>query len=90
MIRFFVLMNKQGKTRLSKWYMTPPSDHERLKMESDIHRLIVLREKKHTNFVEFENFKIVYRRYAGLFFVFGEPSEANRACLTFIVRCGLQ
>jgi AP-2 complex subunit sigma-1 len=72
MIRFFVLMNKQGKTRLSKWYLPPPSDSERVKMESEIHRLIVLRERKHTNFVEFENFKIVYRRYAGLFFIFGE------------------
>jgi AP-2 complex subunit sigma-1 len=64
-------MNKQGKTRLSKWYLPPPSDNERLKMESEIHRMIAFREKKHTNFVEFENFKIIYRRYAGLYFAFG-------------------
>ena len=38
-----------------------------------IHQLIILisfavRDAKHTNFVEFRNFKIIYRRYAGLYF----------------------
>ena len=37
------------------------------------HQLIILisfavRDAKHTNFVEFRNFKIIYRRYAGLYF----------------------
>jgi len=27
-----------------------------------------VRDAKHTNFVEFRNFKIIYRRYAGLYF----------------------
>lgn len=27
-----------------------------------------MRDAKHTNFVEFRNFKIIYRRYAGLYF----------------------
>ena len=71
MIRFFLLQNKQGKTRLSKWYISPPEDSERIKMEADINRIIVSRDKKFTNFVEYQNFKIVYRRYAGLYFVFG-------------------
>ena len=29
---------------------------------------MTVRDAKHTNFVEFRNFKIVYRRYAGLYF----------------------
>ena len=72
MIRFFLLQNKQGKTRLSKWYISPPEDSERIKTEADINRVIVSRDKKFTNFVEYQNFKIVYRRYAGLYFVFGK------------------
>jgi hypothetical protein len=52
MIRFFLLQNKQGQRRLSKWYANTPSDAERVKIESDIHRLIVLRDKKYTNFLE--------------------------------------
>jgi hypothetical protein len=51
-IRFFLLQNRQGKTRLTKWYLTPPEENDRIKMESDIHRSIVARDKKHTNFVE--------------------------------------
>ena len=39
-------------TRLSKWYITPPEDTERVKMEADINRIIILRDKNHTNFVE--------------------------------------
>lgn len=52
MIRFFLLQNKQGKTRLSKWYVTIPEDNERIRMENDIHRLISHRGKGFTNFIE--------------------------------------
>lgn len=52
MIRFFLLQNKQGNTRLSKWYATAPEDTERIKMEADIHRTIAKRAKGNTNFVE--------------------------------------
>tara|TARA_B110000971_G_C19931262_1_gene464085 strand:+ start:242 stop:559 length:318 start_codon:yes stop_codon:yes gene_type:complete len=30
--------------------------------------MVVLRDKKFTNFIEYNNYKIIYRRYAGLFF----------------------
>ena len=33
-----------------------------------VHAVVTVRDAKHTNFVEFRNFKIVYRRYAGLYF----------------------
>ena len=77
MIQFFLLQNKQGKTRLSKWYVPPPNDEERLKMESEIHRLIVGRDRKFTNFVEWQNVKLIYRRYAGLYFTLGVDVDEN-------------
>ena len=52
MIRFFILQNKQGKTRLSKWYATAPEDSERIKMEADIYRVVSLRVRGNTNFIE--------------------------------------
>lgn len=68
-------------TRLSKWYVTPPDDHERVKQEADINRTIILRDKNHTNFVEYENIKVIYRRYAGLYFVFGVDINDNELLL---------
>ena len=51
MIRFLLLQNRAGKTRLAKYYV-PVSDHEKRKLEYDVHRLIVVRDPKHTNIVE--------------------------------------
>jgi len=40
-----------------------------VKLKGEVHRLIAPRDQKHqSNFVEFRSLKIVYRRYAGLFF----------------------
>ncbi|KKY17803.1 putative ap-2 adaptor complex subunit [Phaeomoniella chlamydospora] len=58
-----------GKTRLAKWY-APYNDEEKVKLKGEVHRLIAPRDQKYqSNFVEFRrSTKIVYRRYAGLFF----------------------
>jgi len=67
MIRFILLQNRQGKTRLAKYYV-PLEDSEKHKLEDEVHRLVVNRDPKFTNFVEFRTHKVIYRRYAGLFF----------------------
>ena len=91
MIQFLLLQNRQGKTRLSKYYRSY-TDEEKVKLESEIHRLVTVRDPKFTNFVEvraqlrlppdrppargptharrwqWKQYKLIYRRYAGLFF----------------------
>ncbi len=84
-IRFFLLQNRQGKTRLSKWY-TPPTvannigttpELEKVRMEAEVHRLVTARDKKYTNFIEYNNYKLIYRRYAGLFFTIAVDVNDN-------------
>ena len=86
-IRFVLLQNRQGKTRLSKWYVPPPStapsgsqvspEAEKVRIESEVHRLVTARDKKYTNFIEYNNFKLIYRRYAGLFFTIAVDTNDN-------------
>lgn len=86
-LSFILIQNRQGKTRLAKWY-APYTDEEKVKLKGEVHRLIAPRDQKYqSNFVEFRSApsgsshaskdlvrqnlsstKIVYRRYAGLFF----------------------
>mmetsp|Transcript_20840 Transcript_20840/g.48363 ORF Transcript_20840/g.48363 Transcript_20840/m.48363 type:complete len:146 (-) Transcript_20840:99-536(-) len=85
MIRFFLLQNRQGKTRLSKWYVAPADESEKVRLEDEIHRLVVSRDRKYTSFIEFLNYKLVYRRYAGLFFTIAVDINDNElACLETI------
>jgi hypothetical protein len=51
MIRFILLQNRAGKTRLAKYYI-PMQDTDKRKLEYDIHRLTANRDPKHTNIVE--------------------------------------
>jgi hypothetical protein len=50
-IRFFLLQNRQGRTRLSKWWVAIEESDKR-KIESEVHRLVTSRDSKFTNFVE--------------------------------------
>lgn len=51
MIRFILLQNRAGKTRLAKYYI-PLDEPEKHSIEYDVHRLISTRDPKFTNFVE--------------------------------------
>ena len=76
MIRYLLLQNKQGKTRLSKWYM-PVEFEEQSRLENEIHKLVSTRESKVTNFIEFSTYKLITRRYAGLYFTVAVDIEDN-------------
>lgn len=55
MIRFILLQNRQGKTRLSRWYVAY-NPAEKKKIETETHRTIVQRDNKMTNVLEVSPF----------------------------------
>ena len=128
-VRFFLLQNRQGKTRLSKWYVAA-EDSDKRKIESEVHRLVTTRDAKFTNFVEVRRarraplcpplspplplspmlssylsrcaptaqrvcaaaqyrstYKIIYRRYAGLFFSLCVDVSDNELSYVEAIHC---
>ena len=85
MIRFVLMVNKQGQTRLAQYYETHRMD-ERCALEAEVIRKCLSRTDAQCSFYEFRGYKIVYRRYASLFFIVGvEGDDENElAILEFI------
>ncbi|KAL8143055.1 hypothetical protein V2J09_016087 [Rumex salicifolius] len=67
MIHFVLLINRQGKVRLTKWY-SPYSQTERSKVIRELSGMFLTRGPKLCNFVEWKGLKVVYKRYASLYF----------------------
>ncbi|KAG5053213.1 hypothetical protein AAZX31_02G258100 [Glycine max] len=75
-IHFVLLISRQGKVRLAKWY-SPYSQKERSKVIRELTGLIISRAPKLCNFVEWRGFKVVYKRYASLYFCICNDHEDN-------------
>ena len=56
---------------------TMNAEHEKVRIENEVHRLVTARDKKYTNFIEYNSYKLIYRRYAGLFFTIAVDAQDN-------------
>ncbi|KAI4985282.1 hypothetical protein ZWY2020_017912 [Hordeum vulgare] len=75
-INFVLLISRQGKVRLTKWY-SPYTQKERTKVIRELSGLILTRGPKLCNFVEWRGYKVVYRRYASLYFCMCIDADDN-------------
>ncbi|PIG87709.1 M protein repeat protein [Aspergillus arachidicola] len=75
-IHYLILLSRQGKVRLAKWFTTL-SPKEKAKIIKDVTQLVLSRRTKMCNFLEYKDSKVVYRRYASLFFIAGCASTDN-------------
>ena len=76
MINFILLVSRQGKTRLSKWF-TPISVKNKARAMREITASVLARGQKLCNFLEWQDKKIVYKRYASLYFIACVDKEDN-------------
>ncbi|KAM4691000.1 AP-4 complex subunit sigma-1 [Rhinophrynus dorsalis] len=76
MIKFFLIVNKQGQTRLSRYYERLEVQRRTL-LESEVIKLCLSRSKDQCSFIEYKDLKLVYRQYAALFIVVGIDDSEN-------------
>ncbi|CAH1138431.1 unnamed protein product [Phyllotreta striolata] len=67
MMQFMLLFSRQGKLRLQKWYVAHP-DKLKKKITRELITTILARKPKMCSFLEWRDLKIVYKRYASLYF----------------------
>lgn len=85
-LKFLLMVNKQGQTRLANYYEWLSID-ERNALEAEIIRKCLARTEAQCSFMEYRGMKIIYRRYASLFFICGVDSadeENELGVLEFI------
>jgi AP-4 complex subunit sigma-1 len=70
MIQFILLVNKQGQTRLAQ-YTSFMSIKERITLEGELVRKCLSRNNQQCSFLEHRKYKVIYRRYASLYFIVG-------------------
>ncbi|KAI5712627.1 hypothetical protein M8J75_009975 [Diaphorina citri] len=66
-MQFMLLFSRQGKLRLQKWYVAHP-DKLKKKITRELITTILARKPKMCSFLEWKDVKIVYKRYASLYF----------------------
>ncbi|EDQ86623.1 uncharacterized protein MONBRDRAFT_10687 [Monosiga brevicollis MX1] len=83
-IKFFLMVNRQGQTRVAQYY-TYTDVATRAADEAEIIRKCLARTEKQCSFIEYRTFKLVFRRYASLYFIIGcDEHENELAILEFI------
>lgn len=70
MIKFFLLVNKVGQTRLAKYYEFLDAN-ERVLLEGECVRKCLGVKDTSSNVVELRQYKLIFRRYASLYFIAG-------------------
>ena len=68
MIHCLMLINRQGKIRLVKWFDVSQIT-DKYKYMRDVAVTIIGRSSRLCNFMEWGEYKIIYKRYASLYFI---------------------
>ncbi|GHJ85062.1 hypothetical protein NliqN6_1464 [Naganishia liquefaciens] len=84
MMNYVMLVSRQGKVRLAKWFQTLPSK-AKAKIVKDVTQLVLARRTRMCNVLEYKDTKVIYRRYASLFFITSISNTDNELITLEIV-----
>ncbi|KXT02816.1 hypothetical protein AC578_5368, partial [Pseudocercospora eumusae] len=77
---------QNGHQRLAKWFTTL-SPKDKAKIIKDVSQLVLARRARMCNFLEYKDTKVVYRRYASLFFIAAtDPTDNELITLEIVHR----
>ena len=87
MIKFLLMVNKLGQTRVAQYY-EHISTTEKKTLESELVRKCLSRNIDKSFVFTHMNYKIIYRRYASLYFIVGidETEQNELSCYLLIHR----
>ncbi|KAJ9114141.1 hypothetical protein QFC20_001657 [Naganishia adeliensis] len=84
MMNYVMLVSRQGKVRLAKWFQTLPPK-AKAKIVKDVTQLVLARRTRMCNVLEYKDSKVIYRRYASLFFITSISNTDNELITLEIV-----
>ncbi|RHZ68887.1 hypothetical protein Glove_292g26 [Diversispora epigaea] len=76
MILYIFIFSRHGKMRLKKWYQYF-SDKDKTTLTNDLTTLILSRKRNMCNVLEHGQHKVIYKRYASLYFAAGIDWDEN-------------
>mmetsp|Transcript_12932 Transcript_12932/g.17320 ORF Transcript_12932/g.17320 Transcript_12932/m.17320 type:complete len:152 (+) Transcript_12932:228-683(+) len=77
MIHFILMLNKQGNTRLVKFFNSQMSDPQKKELEHDVYKSVISREKDAANVCTVNKYTIAFRRYVSLYVCLGIDDDDN-------------
>ncbi|PIA18513.1 Adaptor protein complex sigma subunit [Coemansia reversa NRRL 1564] len=83
-IKYIFLVSRQAKIRLVKWYAALDLKDKNKTMK-EVSQLVLARKPKQCNFIEHRDTKVVYRKYASLYFVAGIDLDDNELLMLEII-----
>ncbi|CAR30519.1 Aps1p [Lachancea thermotolerans CBS 6340] len=83
-IKYMLLVSRQGKVRLMRWYSAYDSKGKS-KISRELATMVLARKAKMCNILEYQDHKVVYKRYASLYFICGISSDSDNELLTLEV-----
>ncbi|KAI8907201.1 Adaptor protein complex sigma subunit, partial [Gorgonomyces haynaldii] len=84
MINWIIIFSRQGKLRLRRWFLTT-NLNDKMKTIMEVIPLVLSRKQQMCNFIEFKDHKLVYRKYASLYFCFCVTETENELLMMEII-----